>query len=256
MRIVFVGDDLRSSGVAVIKAAGTVLRCELAGSVSDEAARTQIERVLSLDHDGEWWARVAESDSTLAALHSRRPGARPVLFHSPYEAAAWSVISLRRGRTQGQNLRSRIAEALGERIELGGETGVAFPTPERLLEADPEIQGLDPERAARLQGVARAALDGVLDPELLRSLEPAEAVERLTRIRGLGPYYAGLVVVRASGNSDALPIAEKKLIDATGRLYGRDGLDERGLGEIAEAWRPFRTWAAVLIRSSSDLGYF
>ena len=257
LRIACVGDDLSSSFAAVVRPDGDgSLHCALAGSSSDDAARAQIERILSLDHDGAEWARIADADPKLAELRRLRPGSRPVLFHSPYEAAAWSIISLRRGRTQGQNLRARIAAALGEPIELEGESLDVFPTPERLLEADASIQGLDPNRAERVHGVARAALEGHLEPELLRSMEPAEAIEHLTRIHGLGPYYAGLVLVRSSGTADALPVAEKKLLAATARLYGKRSLTDSGLAKLAEDWRPFRTWAGVLIRSSSDRELF
>lgn len=257
LRLVFVCDDLESTLAAIVRPAGDgSLRCDLAGSGSDEQARIQLERILSLDHDGGEWERVADSDPKLRELRAKRPGARPVLFHSPYEAAAWSVISLRRGRTQGQNLRARVAAALGEEIELEGETLTAFPTPERLLDADSSIQGLDPNRAERVHGVARAALDGLLEPDLLRSMEPEAAIEHLTRIDGLGPYYAGLVLVRSSGTADALPVKEKKLLAAVARLYGKRSLTDAGLAKLAERWRPFRTWAGVLIRSSSDRELF
>jgi DNA-3-methyladenine glycosylase II len=53
----------------------------------------QIARIVSLDHDGEDFMRVGERDALIKRLQQAHPGQRPVLFHSPYEAAAWAIIS-------------------------------------------------------------------------------------------------------------------------------------------------------------------
>ena len=55
-----------------------------------------------------------------------------MLFHSPYEAAAWSVISHRRGRAQAAPLRTRLAAEHGRTFELAGEHVAAFPLPDTL----------------------------------------------------------------------------------------------------------------------------
>ena len=48
---------------------------------------------LSLDHDAAPWAEVGARYPVIGALQREFAGLRPVLFHSPYEAAAWSIIS-------------------------------------------------------------------------------------------------------------------------------------------------------------------
>jgi hypothetical protein len=35
-------------------------------------------------------------------------------------------------------------------------------------------------------------------------------------------------------------------------LYGREPLDGRAFERLAEAWRPYRMWAVVLLRFSSN----
>jgi DNA-3-methyladenine glycosylase II len=69
-------------------------------------------------------------------------------------------------------------------------------------------------------------------------------------------FYAGLVVLRASGFADAmLPMAEPRLLAHAARLYGHRGEPTvEWLGGLAEAWRPFRTWCMVLIRLAGDSG--
>ena len=89
--------------------------------------------MLSLDHDGTEFVKVAERDPVIARLQQAAPGLRPPLFHSPYEAAAWSVLSARRPVRQMMTIRQRLSEAHGTTFELAGQQLAAFPLPEALL---------------------------------------------------------------------------------------------------------------------------
>ena len=62
---------------------------------NEPRAIEQAKRVLSLDHDGTGYP--ASHDPIAQELQRATGYLRPVLFHSPYEAAAWSVISARTG---------------------------------------------------------------------------------------------------------------------------------------------------------------
>src|ERR1700761_2042252 len=65
----------------------------LRDGATHEAALAQVARTVPLDHDGVAFAQVGDHDPVIGALQRAHPGQRPVLFQSPYEAAAWSVIS-------------------------------------------------------------------------------------------------------------------------------------------------------------------
>jgi DNA-3-methyladenine glycosylase II len=252
MRLAFVLDDLRQQvGVAVRQSADRV-EVEFEGTDDVEAVRRQVSRVLSLDHDGQGFDAVGGRDPVIGRLLSIAPGLRPPLFHSPYEAAAWAVLSARRPAKQMAEVRRRLSEAHGATFAVAGETVAAFPTPRQLLELS-AFPGIPDEKLARLHGVAAAALDGVLDVDRLVSLGPEAATSDVQSIKGIGPFYASLIVIRAVGFTDVLPSEEPMLLGMVGRLYGLDGpaTPER-LNQIAEAWRPFRTWAAVLVRAAGS----
>jgi DNA-3-methyladenine glycosylase II len=104
----------------------------------------------------------------------------------------------------------------------------------------------------RLHGVARAAQEGRLDAAHLRGLGPEEAMVRLREIPGIGPFYSALIVIRATGFADVLPVGEQKLLTLVEQLYNlREPVSHEKLSALAEAWKPFRTWAAVLIRAAA-----
>lgn len=207
MRLAFPIDGGRGYAGAVLRQAelhGPVsVELELSGGGDRDGALAQVARIVSLDHDGAAFLALRKADPVLGALQAAHPGQRPVLFHSPYEGAAWAIISARRPAAQGARIRLALGEALGRTFELDGRTLQAFPQPDRLLELT-DFPGLNSEKLARLRGVAQAALRGDLDVSRLRELGPERTYEEVQKLKGLGPFYAGLVTLRASGFADAL----------------------------------------------------
>jgi DNA-3-methyladenine glycosylase II len=228
---------------------------ELRGGASVAAALAQVARTLSLDHDGEAFIRVGDGDPVLGALQRAHPGQRPVLFPSPYEAAAWAVISARRPAAQGAKVRAALGLELGETFELDGVTLCAFPRPERLADVRNGVTGLDETKLTRLRGVAAAALAGDLDTARIHALGASAAFQDVQRIAGIGPFYAGLIVLRAAGFADAwVSMPSHPGVDHAARYYDEAPLSAERLRELAERWRPFRTWALVLIRLAGERG--
>ncbi len=227
---------------------------QTAGGASEDAALRQVARIVSLDHDGDEFLRVGERDPVIGELQRQHHGQRPVLFHSPYEAAAWAIISARRPARPAAGVRRAISERLGEPFTLADHELLAFPQPEALLELPDETPGLNTEKVARLRGVARAAAEGRLDVARLHELGPERAYEEVQQLKGLGPFYASLVVLRASGFADALlQTAEPRVLANVARMYGLPeppSLEQ--FTALAEPWRPFRTWTTVLLRLAGD----
>jgi DNA-3-methyladenine glycosylase II len=199
-----------------------------------DAAAAQVGRFLALDVDAGDWPAVGRRDPVIADAQRRLPGLRPCGFHSPYEAASWAVLSQRLRIVQAARLREDL-------IARFGDDG-AFPSPQRLRGLDLDLPG---RKAEYLAAVAEAALDGELDGLAIRKLEPAEAVRRLTAIKGLGPFAAELTVLRGANVPDALPTRESRLEAEVADRYGPG----HTLPEVSQAWRPFRTWAAVHLRA-------
>jgi DNA-3-methyladenine glycosylase II len=253
MSLAFVADDLRHHAAAVVtQDAVGLVRAQLFGDTEAEPVDAQLRRILSLDHAGTAWAEVGARDEVIGRLQSEHPGLRPVLFHSPYEAAAWSILSQRRHRAQATAVRKRLSEERGRVFQLPGGDLASFPLPEDLLRVE-TFPGLEPLRVERLHGVARAALNGQLDPARLLAMTPDAALADLRRIPGIGPTYGGLILLRSTGATDILTLAEPRLPAYVAHFYGLpQPANPAELERIADAWRPFRTWTSVLIRVAGD----
>ena len=230
LRTVFRVEADWSRASVSVRQDGATARLTAEGDGDLEAAATQTARFLSLDVDARGWPAVGERDAVIGAAQRELRGLRPCGFHSPYEAAVWAVLS--------QRIRIVQAAKLREGLQRDG----VLPAPARLRTLDLDLPGRKPEY---LRAVAEAALDGVLDGGGLRELTPEAAVERVRQVKGLGPFAAELVVVRGANHPDALPRHERRLDAEVTERYGPGA----ALASVSEAWRPYRTWAAVHLRA-------
>lgn len=216
------------------------------GDGSAERAWRQAASVLSLDVDGSGFAAVGAADPVIGGLQGRYPGLRPVLFHSPYEAAASFLVGHRISIAQGRAIRRRIAEERGDAIQTPAGVGHAFPGPAVLLDST-VLPSVPPAKLERLHVAARAALDGQLERARLRALPEGDALAELRRLQGIGPFFAQGILMRGAGLVDAVT-DDDVTRQAIQRAYGLaepPALPQ--LLEIAERWRPYRMWAAVLL---------
>jgi DNA-3-methyladenine glycosylase II len=252
LQFAFVADGLADreavAGVRVRQEGRTVVG-DVQGAADPEIVRRQVARILSLDEDGRGFFGVGARDPVVAALQRRYPGLRPVCFYSPYEAAAWAIIGHRVRVGQAAKVKARMAAELGPKVEVGGGIEHAFPGPSRLADLG-RFPGLTKTKVERLRHLARAAGEGELEADLLRSLPSGEAISRLRGLPGIGPFSAELILLRGAGEPDSLPANEPRLARAVERAYGLEntpGANE--LEMIGEKWRPYRTWVALHLRA-------
>jgi DNA-3-methyladenine glycosylase II len=230
---------------------GTIIG-ETDADVADLATvARQAARSLSLDHDGAAWPAVGERDPVVGGFQRQYEYLRPVCFYSAYEAATSFVIGQRISMRQGARVKQRLSAQVGDQPTANGHAYPAFPRPERLLELE-AIPGISAQKVTWLHGIARAALDGQLDTERLRAMPRDEAIAALRELPGVGPFTAEAVWLRGCGIVDELPSQDAVGPHAIGPLYGRESLDREAYERLAEAWRPFRMWAVVLLRFGAN----
>jgi DNA-3-methyladenine glycosylase II len=207
----------------------------------------QVSRSLSLDHDASSWPDVGERDPVIGRLQREHEFLRPVCFYSAYEAATSFVIGQRISMRQGARIKERLREEHGDRPTVNGHQYAAFPRPQQLL-ALKEIPGVAATKVEWLHGLAAAALDGRLDSGALRAMPFDEALAGLRELPGVGPWTAEAILLRGCGVADELPSNDEVTARAVAALYDREVVTTADLNDLAEAWRPYRMWAVVLLR--------
>lgn len=211
-----------------------------------QAAEAQALAAVSLDVDGELWPALGQRVPAIGELQQRYRFLRPSMFHSPYEAAAAFVIGHRISVVQARRIRQRLAEQIGDTVEIDGVGFPAFPSPQTLLELR-EVPGLAAAKIERLHGVARSALDGLLDRPRLRAVEHAEALAQLQTIPGIGPFFAQAILYRGVGRPDGY-VTDPVSVEGVQWALGLDAPPAaEDVGTLTAEWGPLRMWALVLL---------
>ena len=140
LRIAFLRDDGDGAAGAVLRqpAADGPVTVELAGEGEPGRAAAQVARILSLDADASAFPAALARDPVAADATADLAGLRPVLFPTPYEAAAWAVLSARQQLAQAAAIRARLVEEQGETVRVDGRELRTFPPPGNLLAGAPD----------------------------------------------------------------------------------------------------------------------
>jgi DNA-3-methyladenine glycosylase II len=237
-----------SVAAVVMRQRGDTITGDVYGTGEADAKRAwqQALATVSLDVDGAGFANVGRRDPVIGRLQAEYHNLRPVLFHSPYEAACAFVIGHRITILQTRRIRQRMAEEAGATIDVDGVPFKAFPDPHALLRLE-RFPSVAPIKIERLHQVARAALVGMLDRARLRSLPESEALQQLRTLPGIGEFFAQGILMRGAGLVDAIT-GDDITPRAIQLLYGLpERPDPAAVLERAESWRPYRMWALVLL---------
>jgi DNA-3-methyladenine glycosylase II len=211
-----------------------------------QAAWQQALATLSLDYDGSGWSAVGDRNPFIGRLQASYKFLRPVLFHSPYEAAAAFVIGHRISIKQGRAIRQAMAGEYGDRVQVGKDSFNAFPRPQ-ILKTITSVKGVSPAKIARLHGIAEVALEGRLDRTALRLMPEEEALTKMRSLYGIGEFFSQGILYRGAELADAVP-DDSVTKQAFQRAFDlADIPDHETVLKLADPWRPFRMWTTVLL---------
>jgi len=188
------------------------------------------------------WSAIAPSLRTDPVLRRRVeavPGLRVPGCWNAFELATRAILGQQVSVRAATTLAGRIARAFGKPISATGGLTHLFPEPAVLADADVATVGLPRARAETIRAFARAVRDGRFTFEGVVDTEAFLA--RLCAIPGIGEWTAQYVAMRALGEPDAFPA------DDLGLQRALDSGTARELERRAEAWRPWRAYAAMYL---------
>ena len=205
-----------------------------------ELVRT-IRRILGLDVDPSPLQRRAEAERALRptalALRGMRPPRFPALFETFANVVPFQQLSL----DAGVAIVRRLVDRFGEHLEQGGHRHHAFPAARIIagarLEALREC-GVSSRKAESLRSLARSIESGELNEDAISAMSTNDALRTLTELPGIGPWTAGVVLLRGFGRLDVFPPGDVGVVrglNALMRLEPREPL-----GRIVERFGAHR----------------
>jgi AraC family transcriptional regulator of adaptative response / DNA-3-methyladenine glycosylase II len=244
-RTIEIGNDVGSVEVSPGRThlVATIKFPEVRGLLSIVA---RLRRLFDLDADVETIGAHLAGDHGLAPLIAKRPGLRTPGAWDGFELAVRAVLGQQVSLAAARHLAATLVARAGTRVAPSASGDVrlthAFPTAGRLAGADLSSLPMPRARIAALGALASAA---AADPGLLEPAgTPDEAVARLRKLPGFGPWSAQYWALRALRDSDAFPAADVGLLRSP--VVACDGKrpTPAALLARAERWRPWRAYAA------------
>lgn len=188
-------------------------------------------------------------DPRLRRLLEREPGIRVPGAWDGFELTVRAILGQQVSVKGATTLAGRVAHRYGETLELPAarRQGLKrlFPRPERLRRARFNNLGLIGSRAETIRRVAAAVHSG--DLTYAPSQDYAEFHRALCAIRGIGDWTAQYVAMRVLKNPDAFPATDLGLLKSLAHPRRSTPAE---LLRRAEAWRPWRAYAAMLLWAS------
>ena len=202
---------------------------------------TRLRRQFDLCADPTEIAEHLRQDPRLAQAYPAATGLRLPGAFDGFEASVRGILGQQVTVKGATTISGRIVERCGA---LSGDatTPRVFPTPTELADADLSNIGIPTARSDAVLTLARAMRDGevVLDG----TADVEDTLRRLVSLKGIGEWTATYVAMRVLGDPDAFPATDLGLRKA---LVPGELVTPAALLDYAEAWRPWRGYAAALL---------
>ena len=216
-----------------------------------QAAVQRCRRLFDLDADPVAIDAHLGADPLLSPLVLKRPGLRSPGAVDGTELLVRAVLGQQVSVAGARTIAGRLAAAVDDAVgPLAGASGDhvlrLFPTAAQLAELPDDAFPMPVSRRAALRGACVAIADGEVSIDI--GADRDGLLRRLQELRGIGPWTAQYVAMRALGDPDVFMPSDLGVKHALTGL-GVDGSPRAAL-ERAASWSPWRSYALHHLWSS------
>lgn len=180
-------------------------------------------------------------DAGLAPIVARSPGLRLPGAWDPFETAVREIVGQQISVAAATTVMGKIAQQFGTESPYG----LLFPGPEQLSVLTEDALPMPKRRATALRDLARAVRSGEVDFDS----EPDDVRHSLLSIKGVGPWTAQYISMRALNDPDAFPETDLVVLKAAQTYLKVSAAVE--LLSRAENWRPWLPYACMHLWTAS-----
>ena len=237
-----------------IDLAGDVLRHEEQSIVVNVAARS-----VGAHGSLEGFYRSLDAGDPMTAIAARFRGLGISQAASPFEGLVLSILGQQISNEVARVLRDLLVDTLGSSVSTGGSDYRVFPSPMAIAEAGTEVlRGIkfSARKAEYIVDIAENVASGDLDLEALADLPDESIVEELVKLRGVGPWTAHWLLIRAFDRPDGFPEGDLAVQRSLGALYNDEGirLTPQEAVDLSARWQPYRSYLVTYMFAAARQG--
>ncbi len=218
--------------------------------VSSDEIKHYCEEWLDLDYDLESFYQFAGTDKRLSSLIDDHYGYRMVGKVDIADAFLWSILGQQITMSFAYVLKRRVIEYCGHFIEYKGEKFYLMPEAGEIAAIDSEVlrgMQISTRKTEYIKGVLGSVESGELSKTYLETFDDYDEVFRhLTSFRGIGPWSANTVLMRALKFRNAVPIGDAGIKNAIRLVDGMDAAPSKEyINEITDQWGQFGMYGTL-----------
>jgi DNA-3-methyladenine glycosylase II len=207
------------------------------------ALTARVRTMFDLDCQPQQISAHFAADALLGPMVARNPGLRLPTAFDPFEQAVRAIVGQQVTVKAAVTISARLVTRLGEPLQFADAPEIQrlFPSASAIADANLAGIGMPGKRVQTLQHFAARVASGALRLNLEAGY--SAFIEQLCALPGIGPWTAEYIALRAFGEVDAFPASDLGLLKAP--VWGPQGIAAKQLQARAEAWRPWRAYAAA-----------
>lgn len=219
--------------------------------IEDKIKSELLDRInffLSLEDDLTQFYNHAMKDKAFKSLVEKLYGLHQVKFLTPFEAAAWAILSQRISMKAAHTMKERLVRAVGDCIEVDQIEYWTFPSANQIKNLGMEhlIVILKNKRKSQyLMNVSESF--NMVSEDFLRHAPVDEVKDWLLNIKGVGEWSAHLELIRGLGRMEDISPNDRMLMACAKKIYGKQLTDET-INKITKDYGDFKGYWSYYLR--------
>ncbi|MCP3966461.1 MAG: DNA-3-methyladenine glycosylase 2 family protein [Lentisphaerae bacterium] len=210
----------------------------------------RVRKVFDLDTDFTRINELFSKDKILSRGMINGCAPRLPRAFNPFEFVIRAVLGQQISVKTASTLAARIVSKAAVKTDKSYPEGLDFffPTPEELLKTDITELGITSVRQKTIKTVSQAIYKSDL---LMTDNQTFEKFNKdFSKLKGIGDWTVNYVAMRGLGMFDSFPAGDLGIIKAL--IKGDKKPSHKEVLEIAEKWRPYRSYAALCLWNNNN----
>ena len=199
-----------------------------------------------------------DADDQMAGFAGQFRGLGIPQAATPFEGLVLSILGQQISNEVARVLRDLLVDTLGGSVSSEGSEHRIFPSPLTIVEAGTEVlRGIkfSARKAEYIVDISASVASGDLDLDAMADLSDESIVEELVKLRGVGPWTAHWLLIRAFDRPDGFPEGDLAVQRSLVALYnGGERLTPKEALDLSARWSPYRSYLVTYMFAAARNG--